>query len=197
MSDIHVVLDDDDFHKYEKIIKNKNIFSYTIQNSKLTLMEKINKAVLPIVDDYKYFQFLGDDVVLRSSWETKFIEYLESVAFGMAYGNDMINGESLATHPCITSSMIKSVGFFGCPAVSHSFFDTYWHDITSYFGTNKYFSDVIMEHFHPCAKKYEEDELFNKVENSFYIDKEKYREYMDINFYSDLLKIYNISREGV
>lgn len=189
LSDIFIALDRDDYHNYIGLLSDERISGYIIVDEYISLMDKINRLTMPIVDLYKYVQFIGDDIVLKTKWESEFISYLSSVKVGMTYGDDMINGINLATHPCLTSNLIKTIGFFGCPAVKHCYFDNYWHDIMLRIGNIKYFDNIKMEHFHPCVDKYEKDELFNMVEGFFEEDTKNYYSYMEKNMMKDLEKI--------
>lgn len=190
LSQLYIIVDDDQNIWGNAAFSEKygDIEWLTVPTG-LTLMEKLNYHALEIADKHEYIQFLAHDIVLQTPWESQFIDFLESVPFGMAYGNDLVHNGRLATHPCIKSSMIKAVGFYGCPAVEHNFFDNYWMDISRSLGFIQYFPQVIMEHNHPIVGKAPNDSLSKKVADLLESDQVKYQSYMTANFASDVQKI--------
>jgi hypothetical protein len=85
--------------------------------------------------------------------------------------------------------MIRALGFFGCPAVGHHYFDNYWESMASTVGTRKFFPQIIMEHMHPIVGKAPQDEMFHKIESKFEENYLKFNEYMKKNFENDVKKV--------
>jgi hypothetical protein len=188
LSDINVILDEDDLINYDYLDNYKFIKKH-IAPVGLTLMQKINTVSLFLAEEYRYLAFIGDDIVFKTKWESEFISELSKTTNGLVYGNDLHQGRNLATHPCITSNMIKAVGFYGCPAVEHNFFDVYWLEIVRLAGTVKYLPNVIMEHMHPNAGKNPYDYISAKINNNLISDQQRYKDYMLENKMSDIIKI--------
>jgi hypothetical protein len=190
MSDIHLLHDSDECHIYDPIMeKYPEVINYCIPSG-LTLMEKINVHCLDIANEYKYVGFIGDDIVFRTLWESQFISWLSTQKYALAFANDLVHTTGgLATHPFITSNMIRALGFFGCPAVGHHYFDNYWESMASTVGTRKFFPQIIMEHMHPIVGKAPQDEMFHKIESKFEENYLKFNEYMKKNFENDVKKV--------
>ena len=188
LSEINVILDEDDLINYEYLDNYKFITKH-IAPAGLTLMQKINTISLSLAEEYRYIAFIGDDIVFKTKWESEFISELSKTTNGLVYGNDLHQERNLATHPCITSNMIKAVGFYGCPAVEHNFFDVYWLEIVRLAGTVKYLPNVIMEHMHPNAGKNSYDYISVKINNKLVSDQQRYKDYMLENKMSDIIKI--------
>jgi len=189
MSDIHLLHDEDECDIYHPIAEQyPEIINYCIPTG-ITLMQKINAHALDIASQYKYVGFIGDDIVFKTIFESPFIEQLSSAVYGMVYGNDMVWEGKLATHPFITSNAITAVGFFGCPAVEHNYFDNYWHTVFSHLGGAVYFPGILMEHIHPINGKEVKDEIYNKIHRQLNVDEVKFKRYMDANLAEDLNKI--------
>jgi hypothetical protein len=188
LSDVHVILDQDDLDNYNYLDNYSFIIKHVVPEG-LTLMQKINTISLTLAEKYPYLAFIGDDIVFKTSWESKFIGELSKTKNGLVYGNDLHQGKNLATHPCITSNMVKAVGFFGCPAVEHNFFDVYWLEIVRLTGTVKYLPEVVMEHMHPNAGKNPYDYISIKINNNLISDQQRYKDYMSENKISDIFKI--------
>lgn len=191
LSDVHLLHDTDECNIYHIVSQvNPGIINHCIPAG-LTLMEKINYNILEIAKDYKYVGFIGDDIRFETTFENKFIEYLSSKPHALAYGNDDYWKGALPTHPFITSKTILAVGFFGCPAVEHNFFDNYWQRIFIELRSIKYFPEVIMNHYHPVAGKELPDLIYYSIQNKLKTDEQKFLTYMMNNLSSDLRKIEN------
>jgi hypothetical protein len=193
LSDIHLLHDEDECHIYHPIAEQyPKIINYCIPTG-ISLMQKINVHALDIASKYKYVGFVGDDIVFKTPFEKTFIEHLSSVDYGMAYGDDMVWGQALATHPFITSNAITAVGFFGCPAVEHNYFDNYWQAIFSSLDKIVYLPEILMEHVHPIVGKEVADNIYKEIENKLQLDEIKFTRYMSNNLVEDLDKIKNLA----
>ena len=189
LSDLHVVIDDDNVEIFDYLNSDKRITSITTQSASNTLMQKINTIALDIASKYKYVSFSADDIFFETHWESKFIDYLKSVPYGVVYANDTIHGERLPTHPCVSSNLITTLGFFGCPSVAHNFFDNFWLAVGKTTGYIKYFDEVIMKHMHPISGRAKSDEINVKVLALMESDEKGYNAYMKESFASDIAKI--------
>jgi beta-1,4-mannosyl-glycoprotein beta-1,4-N-acetylglucosaminyltransferase len=191
LSDVYVITDDDETIGHPALLESFSDVKWLTVPSDITLMEKLNYHALDIADKHEYIQFLAHDIVLRTPWESKFIDFLEDVPVGMVYGNDLVHNGKLATHPCIKSSMIKAVGFYGCPAVEHNFFDNYWMAVAQSFGMCMYLSDVIMEHNHPIVGKAKKDKISESIYSMLESDQVKYSNYMNSKVAVDIQNLKN------
>jgi len=190
LSHAFIIVDSDEVDKYSFIDEyNSKFVTKVIAPYGITLMQKINYWALEVANEYKYVAFIGDDIVFRDRWEKEFIEFLSQHKYALAYANDLHQGEKLATHPCITSNMIKAVGFFGCPAVQHNCFDNYWMNIVHNLGAIKYFPNIIMDHMHPHAGKAHHDNISQQINNLLNQDILNFDKYMSENKESDMKKI--------
>lgn len=189
LSDIHLLHDEDECDVYHTITEQyPQIINYCIPTG-LTLMQKINVHALDIANNYKYVGFIGDDIVFKTPFESVFIEYLFSVNHGLIFGNDLIWHGALPTHPFITSKTVLAVGFFGCPAVEHNFFDNYWNVIFNALNTKKYIPEIIMEHMHSMVGKENSDYISNVIANKVELDGINFNNYINKNLETDLEKI--------
>jgi hypothetical protein len=179
-SDVFVLHDDDECAIYDPILAKYPNMKNICVPSGINLMEKINIPAMDIANEYKYIGFVGDDIVFRTKWEQEFINTLSSNKFVLAFANDLMytKGDH-ATHPFITTNLIKAVGFFGCPAVTHHYFDNYWMDMVKIVGTVKFLPSVIMEHFHPAIHKEVRDDGWRKIESEFESNFYKYKAYIE------------------
>jgi hypothetical protein len=192
-SDLHIVIDDDEVEIFEWLKSDKRVKSITTQSKDNTLMQKINTIALDVADNYKYIAFSADDIIYTTPWESPFIDYLESVPYGVVYGNDTIQRSNLCTHPCVSSNLVRVLGFFGCPAVAHNFFDNYWMSIGNTTGNIRYLPMVVMSHTHPLSGKNAYDSLNVKVETLMSSDQENFIKYIQENFENDIKKVESLN----
>lgn len=190
-SDVFVLHDDDECDIYDPILKKYPNVKNLCVKSGINLMQKMNIHAMDIANEYKYMGFIGDDIVFRTKWEEKFIEGLSAHKFSLVFANDLMytKGEHV-THPFITTNMVRAVGFFGCPAVGHHFFDNYWMDMIRRVGFQKFYASIIMEHFHPLMYKAEKDAGFKEIESKLYENYDGYKAYIaDKHFEADVQKV--------
>jgi hypothetical protein len=84
---------------------------------------------------------------------------------GLAYGNDLFQGEQLVTSPFIRADIPRRLGWYGLPAVEHLFVDNAWGDIGRGLGVLRYMPEMVIEHLHPLAGKAEWDEGYERANN--------------------------------
>ena len=188
-SDLHIIIDDDEVDIFEWLKSDKRIKSITTQSKDNTLMQKINTIALDIAENYEYIAFSADDIRYITPWETPFVNYLRSVPYGVVYGNDTIHGEGLATHPCVSSNLVKVLGFFGCPGVAHNCFDNYWMYVGHTTGNIKYLPMAITSHIHPISGKTNYDYMNIQIKNLQETDEKNFIKYLEENFESDIEKV--------
>ncbi len=72
---------------------------------------------------------------------------------GVAYGNDLFQSSKLPTAVVISSQIIRTLGYFVPPGMTHLYLDDYWRQLGTDIGSFHYLPDVIIEHMHPAAHK--------------------------------------------
>jgi hypothetical protein len=107
----------------------------------------INKIAAEALGVATHIGFMGDDHRIR----TRGFDSLLSTD-GVAYGNDLIHGEALATAFVMSSQIPMELGYMIPPGILHLFFDNAAMTIGSRYGLT-YRPDVTIEHLHPIAGK--------------------------------------------
>lgn len=116
--------------------------------------------------DYDYICFMGDDhLPITKGWDTKLAEAIGDKA-GIAYGNDLLQGENLPTAVVMSTKIIRALGFMSPPALKHLFLDNFWLAIGKALGNATYLSDVVIEHLHYINGKAAHDERYAAVNNA-------------------------------
>lgn len=145
-----------------------------------------------LAENHHIIGFMGDDHVPRTpGWDRRFLEKLKEVKTGVAYGNDLLQGEALPTAVCMTSDIVKTLGYFSLPGAQHLFLDNFWMAIGRGIDRLFYFGDVVIEHIHPAKNKAEWDEVYAKANSgeTWAFDEAAYLKYMSGQYHSDIVKL--------
>lgn len=187
ISDLCIATDDDDPSEY--IVPNKVILEV---NPRMRMNGTLNFIADKYCYDYDYLVFLGDDHRPRTEhWDLKLFESIEDLKYGIAYGNDLLQGENLPTAVMQDARIVRTLGYFSPPKQKHLFLDNFWKDLGTELGTLVYSPDVIIEHLHPFANKAKMDAGYAEVnDREMYIyDQLMYEEYKITQWQKDLYKL--------
>ncbi len=109
----------------------------------------LNAAAVKYAGQYDHVGFMGDDHFPRTPhWDTELVASLGGGP-GIAYGNDLAQGEALPTACAISSDIIRALGYMCPPAQEHLYLDDFWKRLGLLVGNLAYRGDVVIEHLHP------------------------------------------------
>jgi hypothetical protein len=149
---------------------------------------KLNQQVAESAPDYKIIGFMGDDHVPRTQhWDAEIAKVLETT--GVAYGNDLLQGETIPTAVFMTSNIPQTLGYFCAPNIVHMYIDNVWKNWGERSGCLTYLPDVIIEHLHYVNGKAEMDDLYRECSTLMHDDEIRYREYCSAQLDIDIAKI--------
>lgn len=197
VSDLWVVIDDDDWHSkdYERASEEHDFGIIRIENQTGGMAYPLNVAAEMLFDDtkydhYDYFGFLGDDHIPR----TFFWDYMLRLAIpdgksGISYGNDLLQGSNLPTACLMTRSIVDHLGGMVMPDAKHLYLDNFWRKLGEDIQGLYYRPDVIIEHLHPLARKAQIDENYERVNSpAFYEhDREVFEDFIRSEQYANLV----------
>ena len=185
-SDLCIALDDDDDHKYPR----RDGVIYEV-NPRIRMIPTLNQIATKYKDQYKYIAFFGDDHIIQTPWETKFVEYFtENNGIGIAYGNDLLQGAKLPTAVCLTSNIVDKLGYMVPTNLIHMYADNFWLDLGHSLNIIKYFDEVIFEHIHPDNGKAVRDSQYADAASVAPYDQQQYQIYVNsIQRTADIEKI--------
>jgi hypothetical protein len=107
---------------------------------------------------------MGDDTIPRTDeWDQKLEE--SALAFGMSYPDDCIWGMERITHPVTSGKVLREMGFWTLPELTHLYTDTVLQHIGSVLRCAKYRPDVVLEHLHFSTGKSPYDDVYRRVDN--------------------------------
>jgi hypothetical protein len=130
-------------------------------NPSASMVEALNLAVAGVlggVDQPIAVGFCGDDHRFRSSsWDSAYLDALAACP-GIAYGDDLVQGEALPTQCAMSTSVVRALGHMAPPVLRHLYLDNYWLTLGRAADCLTYLPEVVVEHVHPVTGKVPWDE---------------------------------------
>jgi len=185
ISDLMFAIDEDDADSYSRI---EGVL-YEV-NPRMGMNGTLNYVATKYADKYKYIAFMGDDHRVRTfGWDIVMTEKMGSL--GVAYGNDLIQGQALPTAVLMSSNIIKAIGYMAPPKQKHMYLDNFWLDLGTRLNAIHYLEDVIIEHLHFSVGKSDMDSSYQETNDSaiYNADKVAYDEYLSTQMDVDIEKI--------
>jgi hypothetical protein len=135
-----------------------------------------------------HIAFMGDDHLPRTEgWDAELVNALGGRP-GVAYGNDLVQGENLPTAVVISSDIVRSLGYLVPPGLEHLYFDDFWKMLGQAAGNLVYREDVVIEHLHPTVGRADWDEGYRQANDpaQFAKDQAAYQEFLAHRWHDDL-----------
>lgn len=116
-----------------------------------------------LLSDAKVIGFVGDDHRFRThGWDREILDLLAEHP-GVAYGNDMLQGEALPTNWFVSRPIVDKLNMSLLPDAKHLYLDDAWKTLASAAGCLYYMPDILVEHMHFTAGKSEHDAGYQRV----------------------------------
>ncbi|MFE9432342.1 hypothetical protein ACFYNA_15290 [Streptomyces sp. NPDC006640] len=153
----------------------------------------LNQAAVKNAPNYRYLAFMGDDHRPRAAtmaWDARIRECL-SGGPGIVYGNDLLQGQAMATAVAMTSDIVTTLGYFAPDCLVHLCLDLVWLEWGKAMGRITYLPDMVIEHLHPAAQKAALDKGYEECNSPEQVasDSAAYHTYMQSEFHSDVDKL--------
>lgn len=158
--DVLVLIDEDDTLSYSVIQRSGSTSFATLPGPQRLMVPKLNWAVEQgLTDGYAAVGFMGDDHCPRTpGWDVALLDAVTSgEGLGVAYGNDLLQGENMPTAVVLDGRIVDALGFMAPPTLGHLFCDNYWRTLGERLGTLTYLPDVVIEHVHYLTGAVEKD----------------------------------------
>lgn len=160
-TELMFALDDDDPTRDEYGIE-----AGWVSSPSTSMVQALNYAARYVTDVRPPFAvgFMGDDHRPRSAgWDRAYLDALRELGTGIVHGNDLLQGERLATQCAMTSDIVRALGYMAPPALAHLYVDNFWMLLGSGAGCLRYLPEVVVEHMHPLAGKAQWDAGYVRV----------------------------------
>ncbi|MEV6547986.1 hypothetical protein AB0M57_04660 [Streptomyces sp. NPDC051597] len=157
------------------------------------LVGTLNQQAIKNAKTYRFLAFLGDDHRPRPAampWDARIRECL-SGGPGIVYGNDLLQGEKMATAVAMTSDIVQTLGYMCPPAMVHLCVDLVWVAWGNAMQRITYLDDMVIEHLHPAAQKADMDSGYEECNSPDQVasDSAAYHTYMQGEFKADSDKL--------
>ncbi|MDP5310397.1 glycosyltransferase family 2 protein [Streptomyces poriferorum] len=168
---------------------------------RLRLCGTLNQQAIKAAKAYRYLAFMGDDHRPRAApvpWDARIRECL-SGGPGIVYGNDLLQGEAMATAVAMTSDIVGTLGYMAPDCLIHLCLDLVWLDWGRGMGRITYLDDMVIEHLHPANGKAEFDAGYEEVNSDAMVsaDSAAYYDYRDNGgLEADLAKLRTLVEES-
>jgi hypothetical protein len=145
---IYVGLDLDDWANY----KQADGVSYLVR-PRMRLAPWTNLlATEALAHGHEIIGFFGDDHRPRTQgWDALVKAAFDRMGSGLVYGDDLLQGENLPTAPFWSADVIRALGWYYPPTLTHLYADDYWLALANDLHIRTYLPDVLIEHMHPSA----------------------------------------------
>lgn len=151
----------------------------------------LNRVAPELAERYTHLAFMGDDHLPRTAlWDEELVKALDGRP-GVAYGNDLWQGENLPTMAVVSAELVHGLGFFVPPALQHLYLDDFWKMLGLSVGNLAYRDDVVIEHLHPMAGKAADDPTYqaaNSVDQK-HRDGTEFARYRNLQWETDLRRL--------
>lgn len=128
------------------------------------MVHKLNSVAGAVAHEHGAVAFAGDDHRPRSKgWAARYVETLRDLGTGIAYGNDLVQGEKLPTQWAMTSDIVTALGRMVPAPVEHLYCDNSILDLGRAADCIRYLPDVRIEHCHPVAGRGAWDAGYERV----------------------------------
>lgn len=165
-ADLLFAVDTDDpelaaYKKHAADLKGDSRFRFTF-GKRRRLVGTLNQQAVKAAKTYRFLAFMGDDHRPRpadQSWDER-IRICLSGGPGIVYGNDLLQGEKMATAVAMTSDIVTTLGYMCPPILVHLCADLVWLDWGRGMQRITYLDDMVIEHLHPAAGKASVDAVY-------------------------------------
>lgn len=184
ISDLCVAIDDDQSDLYPRI----DDVIYEV-NSRLRMNGTLNLVATKYADKYETIYFLGDDHHVRTKgWDELLYAPIKERGYGLAYGDDRLQGKNLATAVMMSTNIISILGYMAPPKLIHLYMDNFWMNLGQALDCLDYVPQAVIEHMHYLAGKSEQDAQYAEVNSSemYQKDRETYLQYVKDDLKYDL-----------
>ena len=168
-TDIAVAVDSDDpaFDAYADLRTRADDRTIWYSGPRLSVSGWTNHVALEQMSGYRALMVLGDDHIPRTEgWDTALLAAIDGMGgTGIAYGNDLLQGQALCTAAMMSSDIVAALGWMAHPGMKHYHIDNVWQDLGQDAGCLAYCPDVILEHCHPGNGKGTYDLTYTEESN--------------------------------
>ena len=167
-ADLAFILDVDDQETYAGV--DWGDAACGVLDPRAYLAEKLNKTAEVMAGTYGVLMWVGDDNVFRTpGWDQIMLAALEDLGgSGWVYPDDNRRSD-VPEHWMVSSDVVKALGWFACPAMSHYLIDNAVAELGKRSGLIRYCPEAVIEHLHYSVpgSRARRDRVYSQTEKKF------------------------------
>ncbi|CAB4215034.1 hypothetical protein UFOVP1616_40 [uncultured Caudovirales phage] len=187
-SDFLIIINEDQQDLYPEI---EGVMREVVP-SELGCIGKTNHVLASYWDKYETMVGFDDDcMVTTQGWDAVLAAPIKQRGFGLAYGDDLLQGENLPTKVMISTNITRVLGFWAPKSIFHLYADNFWKSLGQGLGALFYNPEVKTEHWHYLNGKAPQDDLYKSIYTAEAIkrDRDAYQAYMGDEFDKDIERL--------
>jgi hypothetical protein len=192
-ADMVFILDPDDLGTYEGVDWGRT--KQVVLDPRGMIGPKRNYAAKLFVNDYDALMCMEDDVTYGTKgWDTILMGELAKMGgTGMVYPNDDRRID-VPENVLISSDIVKALGWFCEPSMSHYYIDNAWADLGNTAGCLRFCPDVLFENFHYSMGKQESkpDKTYSEAEKLGPADRAAYLTWLQERLNDDVKTVRKV-----
>ena len=188
--------DDPQLDENLKAVRKAPLSTRWVVGPRDTLSGWTNAMARMAVTEARALASLGDDHVPQTTgWDVKLLDVISSSGgTGIAYGNDLLQGQNLPTAPVISAEIVAALGWFCEPSLTHMYVDNVWRVLGQEARCLYYVPEVVIEHVHHAARKAQPDAVNWEAEAKLQADCAAYQRWLDVNREYDVATVRELVR---
>lgn len=171
-----VVAVDDDDPTIEEYRRVSDEFGFMLVVApRQQLVGTVNRHMSVLARQYPFVGYAGDDhVAITTQWDARLLEAARSAGKGgFAHCEDLLQSGRVPTTFVVDSRFIRSLGWIFEPSLVHLYADNSVVDLARALGTERYLSDVVVEHRHPFVGKATWDATYESANSTLRCEEDK------------------------
>lgn len=180
---LHVCIDNDDpeLDNYKLVMKRATENDILEIGPRKGLCEWTNKIAVPAAENYPYLASIGDDhVPVTPGWDRALVKAIERMGgTGFSYPWDDTR-EDIPEAVVVSSNIIRELGWFCMPDLSHWFCDTVWADLGRGIGALRHCRAIKVGH------QWKADQTSEDSGKAFEADRRAYYEWRKTRMAEDI-----------
>jgi hypothetical protein len=120
----------------------------TIVGPQLGMVPEFSNHAMAFAEQYEMIGLAANDLIFETKGWDAMVLQAEKGQPSVVYGNDLIQGRDLGTHPFFSTSIIRQLGYAGPPGLKHLYLDSSWMAIGRAINRLIYLPQVITRHVH-------------------------------------------------
>lgn len=184
--------DDPELSAYQDVCRSVPLGFRPVIGPRERLGPTLNRLAIERAPDHFAIGFMGDDHRPRTpGWDTAMVDALREMGAGLVYGDDLIQHRDLPTAVVMTANIVRALGWFAPPGLTHMYLDNAWLALGEALGRIRYLPGVVIEHCHPVGGTAAWDAGYAEVNSPerYAADEAAFRRWLEEDFASDVARV--------